>query len=152
MPWRSSTSPPGCWRADGEAAGSPRLARVAEAAPDTYELFRRGIALLERGDHHAAIVALAKVREHEPGKDSVHEAYGRALFGARRFAEAAAEFAAVSDHDPTNHYALFCRGRALQQLGRHDEARAPLTQAARLAPERDDYRRYLEMTLRHAGA
>lgn len=125
---------------------------MADERPDTYELFRRGTELLERGDHHAAIVPLAKVREREPAKDSVREAYGRALFGARRFGEAVEEFAAVAAHDPTNHYALFCCGRALQQLGRHDEARAPLAQAARLAPEREDYRRYLERTLRHADA
>lgn len=125
---------------------------MAEAQPSTYELFRRGSELLDRGDHHAAIVALARVREREPDKDSVREAYGRALFGAGRFAEAADEFAAVAAHDPTNHYALFCRGRALQRLGRHRDARPPLTQAVRLAPEREDYRRYLDETLRRAGA
>lgn len=115
---------------------------------ETYELFRRGMELLERGDSHAAVVQLQKVREREPDLDSVHEAYGRALFGAQRFEDAADEFAAVAEHDPTNHYALFCLGRCLQQLGRHQEARAPLTQALHLAPERDDYREYLEKTLR----
>lgn len=118
----------------------------------TYELFRRGSELLERGDHHAAIVALAQVREREPELDSVHEAYGRALFGAQRFGEAADEFRAIAEHDPTSHYALFCLGRCLQQLGRHEEARAPLTQAVHLAPEREDYRRYLDQTLRRGEA
>ncbi|MEI2702146.1 MAG: tetratricopeptide repeat protein [Baekduia sp.] len=125
---------------------------MSDERPDTYELFRRGSALLERGDNHAAIVALAQVREREPDLDSVREAYGRALFGAQRFTEAAEEFGAVAEHDPTNHYALFCLGRSLQQLGRHADARAPLTQALHLAPERSDYKRYLEETLRKTDA
>lgn len=119
---------------------------------DTYELFRSGSELLERGDHHAALVQLAKVREREPDKDSVREAYGRALFAVGQLADAAAEFAAVAEHDPTNHYALFCLGRTLQRLGRHQDARAPLTQAVHLAPDREDYRRYLDETLRRSDA
>jgi Flp pilus assembly protein TadD len=51
-------------------------------------------------------------------------------------------FAAVAEHAPTNDYALFCLGRALQLLGRHAEARRPLAQAAGLRPERRDYRVY----------
>jgi len=119
---------------------------------DTYELFRRGSELLDRGDHHAALVQLAEVRRREPDKDSVREAYGRALFSTQHFSEAADEFYAIAEHDPTNHYALFCLGRCLQQLGRHAEARAPLTQALHLAPEREDYRRYLQESVRRGDA
>ena len=115
---------------------------------DTYELFRRGSELLERGDHHAALVQLAEVHRREPDKDSVREAYGRALFSTQRFSEAEVEFRAIAEHDPTNHYALFCRGRSLQQLGRHREAQAPLTQAVRLAPDREDYQHYLAESVR----
>lgn len=96
------------------------------AEQNTYELFRRGSELLDRGDHHAALVQLAEVHRREPDKDSVREAYGRALFSTQHFAEAEVEFRAIAEHDPTNHYALFCRGRCLQQLGKHAEARAPL--------------------------
>ncbi len=90
--------------------------------PGAYELFRQGTELLEAGDHHAATVPLARARELAPDKDSVREAYGRALFLAQRFSEAAAEFEAVVEHAPTNDYALFCLGRCLQQLGQHAEA------------------------------
>jgi len=122
------------------------------AEEDTYDRYRRGMDLLQRGDFHAALIQLAEVRQREPEKDSVREAYGRALFGSQRLEEAAAEFAAVAEHAPTNHYALFCLGRTYQRLGRHDQALAPLTQAVHLAPERDDYRRYLEETQkRHAA-
>ncbi len=116
-----------------------------------YDLFRRGTALLEAGDCHAAIVPLSRARDLEPAKASVREALGRALFGARRYREAADEFAGVVAGAPTNDYALFCLGRSLQLLGEHDQARHPLALAACLRPERDDYRRYLDRARRSAA-
>src|ERR1700712_4894969 len=110
--------------------------------PDAYELFRQGTELLESGDHHAATVPLGRARELAPDKDSVREAYGRALFLAQRFSEAAEEFEAIVEHTPTNDYAQFCLGRSLQLLGRHTEARKPLALACCLRPERADYRMY----------
>ncbi|MEY2515228.1 MAG: protein-glutamine gamma-glutamyltransferase [bacterium] len=112
------------------------------ASHDVYELFQNGMRLLERGDFHAAAVPLARVRDAEPDKTSTREALGRALFGAQRYAEAAAEFEAVVERAPTNDYALFCLGRSLQQLGRHKDACKPLALACCLRPERRDYRVY----------
>lgn len=116
-----------------------------------YELFRQGTELLERGDCHAATIPLARARDLAPDKDSVREAYGRALFGAQRFTEAVEEFGAVVEHAPTNDYALFCLGRSLQQLGRHAEARHPLALAANLQPQRADYRKYRDQARRRAA-
>lgn len=118
---------------------------------DVYDLFRRGTDLLERRDFHAAVVPLRRARDLSPGEDSIHEALGRALFGSRRYGEAATEFATVAEHAPTNDYALFCLGRSLQLCGRHAEARRPLALAAQLRPERQDYRRYRDQARRHAG-
>lgn len=115
-----------------------------------YELFASGTALLERRDFHAATVPLARARSLEPSTASVREAFGRALFGAQRYAEAVEEFEAVVAIHPTDDYALFCLGRSLQQLGRHAEARVPLTLAATLRPERTDYRLYRERSRRQA--
>jgi len=109
-----------------------------------YDLFMNGTRLLDHGDFHAAVVPLARARDLEPDKASVREALGRALFGARRYREAAAEFEAVVEHAPTNDYALFCLGRSLMQLGRHREARKPLTLAANMNPGRRDYRIYCD--------
>ncbi len=117
-----------------------------------YDLFRNGTQLLERRDFHAATVPLSRVRALEPDKSSVREALGRAYFGAQRYREAAEEFEAVVAHHPTDDYALFCLGRSLQQLGRHAEARAPLTLASTLRPERADYRLYRERARRQADA
>ena len=101
-----------------------------------YELFRNGTRLLEEGNFHAATVPLARARDLEPDKCSIREALGRALFGSRRYAEAAEEFGVVAERAPTNDYALFCLGRSLQLMGRHAEARRPLALAANLRPER----------------
>jgi Flp pilus assembly protein TadD len=107
-----------------------------------YDLYRRGTDLLEAGDHHAAVVPLARARELDPEPTSIREALGRALFHCGRFREAAQEFDAIVQRAPTNDYALFCLGRSLQRLGRHAEARRPLALAANLRPERGDYRLY----------
>jgi len=107
-----------------------------------YDLFQRGTQLLDAGDFHAAIVPLTSARDLDPEKNSIREALGRALFRAQRYAEAEAEFAAVVDRAPTDHYALFCLGRARQLQGRHADARHPLALASGLRPDRADYRRY----------
>jgi Flp pilus assembly protein TadD len=109
---------------------------------DVYDLFQRGTELLQDGHHHQATVPLTRARDLMPDKSSIREALGRALFGAQRYEQAAAEFQAVVDRAPTDDYALFCLGRSLQQLGRHAEARQPLALAACLQPGRRDYRVY----------
>lgn len=109
---------------------------------DTYELYTRGVELLERGDFAAATVPLRKVAAREPEKSSVREALGRALFRSRRYGEAAAEFEAVVERYPTNDFAQFCLGRALDLSGRSERARRHLAIAANLRPDRRDYQIY----------
>jgi Flp pilus assembly protein TadD len=117
-----------------------------------YELYRRGQELLEHGDYAAATVPLMRARDLEPDKASIREELGRALFRSQRYREAAVEFGAVAEWAPTNDYAHFCLGRALQQLGRHREACRPLAIAACLRPERPEYRRYRDQARRLAAA
>jgi Flp pilus assembly protein TadD len=109
---------------------------------DVYDLFQRGTELLNGGHNHQAVIPLTRARDLEPDKTSIREALGRALFGAQRYEQAAAEFQAVVDRAPTDDFALFCLGRSLQLLGRHAEARRPLALAACLQPGRRDYREY----------
>ena len=116
-----------------------------------YDLYMSGTRLLDHGDYHAAVVPLARARDLEPDKASIREALGRALFGAQRYAEAAAEFEAVVERAPTNDYALFCLGRSLQQLGRHGDAVKPLALACNLRPERRDYRVYRDRARERAA-
>ncbi len=117
---------------------------------NVYELYRRGCELLAHGDHQAAIVPLTHARKLEPDKASIREALGRALFHAQRYEAAAAEFGALAAQSPTDDYALFCLGRAMQQLGRHREACQPLALACSLRPERRDYRVYRDRARRAA--
>jgi tetratricopeptide (TPR) repeat protein len=93
---------------------------------------------------HQAAVPLRRASRLSPDSTSIREALGRALFQAQRYSEAADEFRAVVERAPTNDYALFCLGRSLQMLGRHAEARKPLTLAATMKPERSDYQAYRE--------
>jgi Flp pilus assembly protein TadD len=130
------------------ARASSRLVSVE----DVYDLYQRGIELLEGGHHHQAAVPLARARDLEPDKTSVREALGRALFHTQHYEEAAAEFQAVIDRAPTNDYALFCLGRCLQLMGRHAEARKPLALAACLQPGRRDYREYRDRARARAAA
>jgi Flp pilus assembly protein TadD len=119
---------------------------------DLYELYRRGTELLEAGHNHQATVPLTRARNLAPDKTSIREALGRALFGAQRYEQAAAEFEAVADRAPTNDFALFCLGRSLQMLGRHAEARKPLALAACLQPGRRDYKLYRDWARARARA
>jgi Flp pilus assembly protein TadD len=109
---------------------------------DVYELYQRGVALLESGDFDQATVPLSKAASLEPEKASIREALGRAYFRSRHYEEARVEFEAVVERAPTNDYALFCLGRSLLELGRPAEARKPLVLAANLRPDRRDYRIY----------
>lgn len=116
-----------------------------------YDLYRRGMELLEAGHHHQAIVPLSRARDLDPEKTSIREGLGRALFHAQRYDAASVEFQAIVDRAPTNDYALFCLGRCLQLLGRHAEARQPLAQAAGLQPTRRDYRLYRDRARAQSG-
>jgi tetratricopeptide (TPR) repeat protein len=118
---------------------------VDHHGPDSlYDLYQRGMALLEHGDYEQATVPLAKAAGIAPEKASIREALGRAYFRSRHFPEAAAEFEAVVERYPVNDYAHFCLGRALTLTGERQRARRHLAIAACLRPERRDYRVYRE--------
>ena len=127
---------------DGGTAAHRNPALDGVMADDVYDLYQRGMALLEDGHFHQATIPLAKARDLEPDKTSIREALGRAYFRSGGYEAARAEFEAVVERAPTNDYALFCLGRALMQLGRAAEARKPLTLAVNMNPKRRDYRIY----------
>jgi tetratricopeptide (TPR) repeat protein len=109
-----------------------------------YDLYQRGMALLEHGDFEPATIPLSKAARMAPEKASIREALGRAYFHSRRYQEAADEFEAVIERYPVNDYAHFCLGRALTLSGQRQRARRHLAIAACLRPERRDYRVYRE--------
>ena len=84
---------------------------------DVYDLYQRGMALLEDGHFHQATVPLAKARDLEPDKTSIREALGRAYFRSGGYEEARAEFEAVVKSDPSFH-------RARAQIALYDYAKS----------------------------
>lgn len=84
---------------------------------EAYEAYQRGHELLESRDFNAATVALERAKRLEPDKGSIREALGRAYLSTRRYRAAAEEFAVAVELAPTDHYAHFGLGRALERLG-----------------------------------
>jgi Flp pilus assembly protein TadD len=115
---------------------------------DLYDLYQRGMSLLEAGDFEQATVPLSRAARRAPDKSSIREALGRAYFRSRRYREAAVEFEAVVERYPVNDYAHFCLGRALTLTGQRQRARRHLAIAACLRPDRRDYRSYREQLAR----
>jgi len=114
------------------------------AGESLYNLYQKGMSLIESGDFAQAAVPLSKAARMAPEKSSIREALGRAFFHSRRYSEAAREFEAVVERYPVNDFAHFCLGRALTLTGQPDRARRHLAIAANLRPERRDYALYRE--------
>jgi Flp pilus assembly protein TadD len=106
---------------------------------DVYNLYRKGMALLDNGSPHAACQALTTARDAEPGKASIRVCLGRALFSTGRFADAAAEFASALAIDPVDHYAHFGLGLASHRLGDRQRARRHLKLAVAMRPTSEHY-------------
>ena len=118
---------------------------------DVYELFQRGMRLLEAGDFHQATVPLGKAATIEPEKTSIREALGRALFRSRSATRRPRPSSrrSSSARRPTTTRSSASAARCID-CGRHGEARKPLALAANLRPDRRDYRIYRDRRARAA--
>jgi Flp pilus assembly protein TadD len=104
-----------------------------------YEHFQQGRGLLEDGMPAQATVPLEKAKKLEPDKASIREALGIAYFRIQRWQEAEAEFRAVLELSPTDDYAHYALGRALEKQGRDAEANGHYKLASSLSPESETY-------------
>ena len=109
---------------------------------EAYDLFQRGLSLIEERHWAQAPVPLEKAKRLEPDKSSIREALGRAYFRSGRYGTAASEFSAVVEQHPANDYAHFCLGRALEKLGDRRAAARHMSLACGMRPDRSDYRLY----------
>jgi tetratricopeptide (TPR) repeat protein len=100
-----------------------------------YELLQRGHDLLKRRHYAAAAIVLERAARQEPGKGSILEALGRALYNSGQHEGSRATFAALLEIDPSAHYAHYALGQSLKQLGRVKEARTHLRLAVALSPD-----------------
>jgi len=101
---------------------------------EAYDLFQEGRRRLKEGLTAQATVPLEKAKRLEPDKASIREALGIAYFRIRRYAEAEAEFRAVLELSPTDHYAHYALGRTLEKQGRADEANGHYKLASSMDP------------------
>ena len=100
-----------------------------------YELLQRGHDLLKRRHYAAAAIVLERAARQEPGKGSILEALGRALYNSGQHEGSRETFAALLEIDPSAHYAHYALGQSLKQLGRAKEARTHLRLAVALSPD-----------------
>ena len=100
-----------------------------ERTYEAYEYYQRGQELLASHDFRAASVALERAKRLEPDKGSIREALGRAYLSSRAYRRAAEEFAKAVELAPTDHYAHFGLGRALERMGDMRAARRHYTLA-----------------------
>ena len=99
-----------------------------------YDLFQEGRQRLRKGMTAQATVPLEKAKRIEPQKASIREALGIAYFRLRRWKEAEAEFRAVIEMSPTDHYAHYALARALEKQGRANEANGHYKLASSMEP------------------
>ena len=95
------------------------------------------------GNPEAAAELLAHARSREPESASVLEALARALFDARRYAEAADRFTELVELSPDSDYARFGLGLSRLRLGDLGGATEQLALAAAMRPGRADYQQVL---------
>jgi Flp pilus assembly protein TadD len=122
---------------------APRREPAFEDHSETYSLYRRAVWFLEHGHPGQAAQLLETALSHEPGRNSIREALGRAHFALGQFHRAAAHFEAIVTDVPDNDYAQYALGCCLVKLGRGEEGRGRLRLAAALAPDRGAYREAL---------
>ena len=107
---------------------------------DTYDLFQEGKARLSRGMAAQATVPLEKAKRREPAKASIREALGIAYFRLRRWEDAEREFRTIVEElAPTDDYAHYALGRALEQQGRAAEANGHYKLASSMQPSSERY-------------
>jgi Flp pilus assembly protein TadD len=102
---------------------------------DAYEFFREGQRRLRDGMTAQATVPLEKAKRLEPSKASIREALGIAYFRLARWKDAEREFRTiVEDLAPTDDYAHYALGRALEKQGRASEANGHYKLASSMQP------------------
>jgi Flp pilus assembly protein TadD len=105
-----------------------------------YDLFREGQKRLRSGLTAQATVPLEKAKKLEPEKASIREALGIAYFRLARWRDAEREFRTIVEElSPTDHYAHYALGRALEHQGKTAEANRHYKLASSMKPSSETY-------------
>jgi hypothetical protein len=140
------------WRDLGSLAEACRDARAAcarDGAPESQALL--GMALLDIGDPHGAVAALAGAVSSGPGELSWGAALGRAYLGAGYAAEAAALLRRAAERDPGDRYLRLDLARAYLASGRAADAEAELHAQLERRPDDADATLLLGVTAEARG-
>src|SRR5215210_1217875 len=105
---------------------------------DAYDSFQEGRRRLRSGMTAQATVPLERAKRLEPHKASIREALGIAYFRLHRWVDAEAEFRAILELSPTDHYAHYALGRSLEKQGRAAEANGHYKLASSMKPANAD--------------
>ncbi len=114
----------------------------SQPTESTFDSFRRAESLLAQRKPLEALQALSPVLERQPGDASVQLLAGRAYLDSAQLQRAEVAFLRVIDIDPSDHYARFALGKALQRQSRLTEAQTQLKIAAAMDP-RPEYQEAL---------
>ncbi len=107
---------------------------------DAYHFFREGQKRLRGGMAAQATVPLERARKLEPAKASIREALGIAYFRLARWQDAEREFRTIVEElAPTDDYAHYALGRALERQGRVAEANGHYKLASSMDPSSEQY-------------
>jgi tetratricopeptide (TPR) repeat protein len=116
-----------------------------ESSSEAYDLYTRGVALLDSGSVAAAAQLLERAAIAEPGSRSILEALGRAQFRSRDYRLAQATFADIIEANPADDYAHFALGLSAARVGELRTAIEHLALAAAMRPDLGHYGRELRM-------
>jgi Flp pilus assembly protein TadD len=107
---------------------------------DAYDLFREGQKRLRNGMAAQATVPLERARKLEPAQASIRESLGIAYFRLARWQDAEREFRTIVEElSPTDDYAHYALGRALERQGRIAEANGHYKLASSMDPSSEQY-------------
>jgi|SRR4051812_21055862 Flp pilus assembly protein TadD len=117
---------------------------------DMLRAYRMAEFLVEQRRPLDALAALAPLLEAESDKPSVQLLAGRAYLGSAQLRRAEEAFRRVIELDPTDHYAHFALGRALQRQSRFVEARGAYRLATAMNPAPEYHEALSEVNARIA--
>ena len=113
---------------------------MVEDKKSAYELYKKGVGLLETGNPAQAALVLEKAYSIESEKASICEALGRAYFNYGQFDEARTYFQRALKIDPSNHYGHFGMSLCLEKMGDYRKSLGHIKLATAMSPKNDDYR------------
>ncbi|MGX7825321.1 tetratricopeptide repeat protein [Actinokineospora sp. 24-640] len=123
---------------------------MTQDAESTFAAFRAAEQMVARRRPLEALALLAPVLEAEPNAPSVHLLAGQAYLGSAQLRRAEAAFLRVLELDPTDHFARFALGRALQRQSRLTEAQTQFRMAVAMNPAPEYQEAYGEVSARIA--